>query len=65
MECLGLKSMPDEKFICTECKNGECVPVSDTWRGLSCLEEPCSVQSKLRWQVSRFGECVWVILLPF
>ncbi|KFP49938.1 Histone-lysine N-methyltransferase NSD3, partial [Cathartes aura] len=23
MECLGLKSMPDEKFICTECKNGE------------------------------------------
>uniref|UniRef100_A0A8C0FPF7 Histone-lysine N-methyltransferase NSD3 n=1 Tax=Bubo bubo TaxID=30461 RepID=A0A8C0FPF7_BUBBB len=23
LECLGLKSVPDEKFICTECKNGE------------------------------------------
>uniref|UniRef100_A0A8V5H1L8 Uncharacterized protein n=1 Tax=Melopsittacus undulatus TaxID=13146 RepID=A0A8V5H1L8_MELUD len=23
MECLGLKSMPEEKFICAECKNGE------------------------------------------
>ncbi|PKU34744.1 histone-lysine n-methyltransferase nsd3 isoform x3 [Limosa lapponica baueri] len=23
LECLGLKAMPEEKFICTECKNGE------------------------------------------
>ncbi|XP_071883300.1 histone-lysine N-methyltransferase NSD3 isoform X4 [Anas platyrhynchos] len=23
MECLGLKAMPEEKFFCTECKNGE------------------------------------------
>ncbi|XP_025920231.1 histone-lysine N-methyltransferase NSD3 isoform X3 [Apteryx rowi] len=23
MECLGLKSIPDEKFVCMECKNGE------------------------------------------
>ncbi|KAF2984841.1 hypothetical protein EK904_014596 [Melospiza melodia maxima] len=22
LECLGLKAMPEEKFICTECKNG-------------------------------------------
>lgn len=25
LECLGLKAMPEEKFICTECKNGEWV----------------------------------------
>ncbi|KAM4883632.1 histone-lysine N-methyltransferase NSD3 isoform 6-T6 [Sylvia borin] len=23
LECLGLKAVPEEKFICTECKNGE------------------------------------------
>nr|XP_054506655.1 histone-lysine N-methyltransferase NSD3 isoform X6 [Agelaius phoeniceus] len=23
LECLGLKAMPEEKFICSECKNGE------------------------------------------
>jgi len=36
MECLGLKAMPEEKFFCTECKNGECVPMAEKWARISC-----------------------------